>query len=116
MTMKTTHCRFGRLFVSGLVFALCALTAEAAAVRGRLDRRTPEGPQPVAGIAVTVFNQQSGRSYPSYTGTNGMFYLNVPAGAYILEIWISRDPRVRPLRYEIKVWEPNTDLPPIVLP
>ena len=90
---------------------------EISAVRGKLDRKTPQGPQPAVGVAITISSKsEKSRSYPAYTGANGMFYLNVPAGVHILEIWLSQDSRVPPLRYEIQVKEPYTDLPPIVLP
>jgi hypothetical protein len=90
----------------------------AAEVRGRLEKpQAPNGQQQSAGgIAVTVYSQKAGRSAPSYSGVDGMYHIrNLKAGAYYLEIWTSRDPRVRPTVYPIQVNEPLTDVPPIVV-
>lgn len=101
----------------GLLLLAMSQTAIAATVRGRLDRRAPNGAiYPAPGIAVTVYRRDLGRSAPSYTGVDGMYYLNVPAGVYALEIWLSRDPRVPPRTYPIQVAEPYTDIPPIFVP
>lgn len=86
--------------------------ARAAVLRGRLDRVDQYGRHfPAGGISVTVYRQDLGRSSPSVTDTNGMYYLTVPAGAYWLEIWVSNPPRA----YQITVVEPVTDIPPIVV-
>ena len=50
---------------------------------------------------------------PAYTDATGMYYLNIPAGPYTLEVWVTRDPRVPPMNYPIQVAEPKTDIPPI---
>jgi len=104
------------------VYALLVLTmtlavvprAEAALIRGRLVRIAPNGQSfPAAGIAVTVFNEQLGRTSPSTTDGAGMYYLNnIPAGGYNLEVWVSNPPRV----YSIQVGDPVTDIPPIAVP
>lgn len=99
-----------------ILFFGAALGAHAAILRGRLVAQGPSGQFPVAGIAVTVLRPDLGRSPPSYSSQDGMYYLNVPAGLYTLEVWFSRDPRVAPMRYQIQVREPNTDLAPIKLP
>ncbi len=100
-----------------LLLLALSQTAIAATLRGRLDRRAPNGAiYPAPGIAVTVYRRDLGRSSPSYSGADGMYYLNVAAGRYPLEIWISRDPRVRPLVYQIQVKEPYTDIAEILLP
>lgn len=101
----------------GLLLLAISQTAIAATVRGRLERRAASGAvYPAPGIAVTVYRRDLGRSAPSYTGPDGMYYLNVPAGSYSLEIWLSRDPRVPPRTYPIRVADPYTDIPPILVP
>jgi hypothetical protein len=86
--------------------------ARAAVLRGRLERVDQYGRHfPAAGISVTVYRQDMGRSSPSVTDATGMYYLNVPAGGYWLEIWVSNPPRA----YQILVVEPVTDIPPIVV-
>jgi hypothetical protein len=88
--------------------------AEAALIRGRLVRIAPNGQAfPAGGIAVTVYNAQLGRTSPSTTDGNGMYYLNnIPPGGYYLEVWVSNPPRV----YPIQVGDPVTDIPPIPVP
>ncbi len=110
-----TIVRLVALVVSCIVFST---VANAATVRGRLDRVKPNGIRYAgAGVAVTVYSQAMGRSNPAYAGPDGMYYLfNVPAGAYYLEVWVSRDPRVPPRVYPISVAEPYSDIPPIVVP
>ena len=66
---------------------------------------------PAAGIKVTVFRQETGRSSVSVTDANGMYFLNVRPGSYSLEAWISTPPKT----YPITVVEPNTDIPAIVV-
>lgn len=110
-----------RVVVSWMVLSLAVWIwpnrVGAAAVRGQLIRIAQNGARiPVAGVAVTVISPNIGRSTPSYTDGNGMYYLGIPAGYYTLEVWISRDPRVPPMTYSIAVAEPNTDIPPIALP
>jgi hypothetical protein len=85
--------------------------ANAATVRGRIDRIYPNGAVgPAPGIAVTVYNGVSGRSAPAYSGQDGIYILyNVPPGDYSLEVWTSNVPTV----YTIRVFDPLTDLPPI---
>jgi hypothetical protein len=103
-----------------LLVALLVLSSAAAAVtvRGRLDRVYPNGARyPATGVAVTLYSQRSGRSNPAYAGPDGLYYIyNVPAGAYYLEVWTSRDPNVPPTVYPIYVREPYTDIPPIIAP
>lgn len=95
-----------------LVFAE---TAYAATVRGRLDRTGPYGLYPAAGVAVTLFNPQVGRSSPAYTGMDGMYFIfNVPPGNYNLEIWPY--PGSPPVVFPIVVRDPGTDVPPIKIP
>ena len=66
-------------------------------------------------VHVTALAANKVRSHPASTGQDGMYYLyNVPAGAYYLEIWIN-GMNNRPLYYQIKVFEPYTDIPPIVV-
>ena len=117
MTNRAPLSSFCRLVVYCVLVLAVTQTASAAILRGRLQRRGPNGAiSPAPGIAVTVYNQARGRSVASYTGADGMYYLNIPAGSYRLEVWTSRDPRVAPTAYAITVVEPNTDIPPIFVP
>lgn len=105
------------MFILALsLFLMSASASLAATLRGRLYAMGPQGAYPVGGIAVTVINPNMGRSQPAFTGQDGMYYLNVPAGAYTLEVWFSRDPRVAPMVFQVFVSEPVTDIPPIRLP
>jgi hypothetical protein len=99
-----------------LVFLVSASAGLAATLRGRLVAMGPQGLFPVGGIAVTVNSPSIGRSQPSFTGRDGMYYLNIPAGMYTLEVWYSRDPRVPPMLFQIQVREPLTDIQQIQLP
>lgn len=94
-----------------IVVALGVESANAARLRGRLERSDQHGRYPAQGIYVTVYSQTRGRSVAVKTDTNGMYYFDVPAGTYWLEIWVSKPPRV----YQIKIVEPATDIPPIKL-
>jgi hypothetical protein len=114
--MKTSQLRSYRkrllAFGIALLFLLSTYPprADAALVRGRLVRVAPNGQvYGVPGVSVTVYRQDLGRSTPSVTDGNGMYYLTVPAGAYWLEVWVTNPPRV----YQIQVFEPGTDIPPI---
>ncbi len=108
--------RWRACLVAAILFLCAGSALDAATLRGRLFAVGPTGAFPVGGIAVTVFQPNIGRSYPSYSGMDGMYYLNVPPGVYTLEVWYSRDPRVPPLVFQITVFEPLTDIPPIRLP
>jgi hypothetical protein len=109
------------LHVAALVFCFTVLAAAesfAGNVRGLLLRQGPRGSHPVAGIAVTVYHQQMGRSQPGYSGSDGMFYLyNIPAGQYYLEIWANGTGN-RPLVFQILVNDQQqfTDVAPVTVP
>jgi hypothetical protein len=103
--------RVGFILILLLSVSACL---QAATIRGRLVRNTPYGQIPAAGIAVTVWCEQLGRSAASYSLADGMYYIpNVPAGSYQLEVWIGPQ---NALRFPIQVYEPNTDIPPIIVP
>lgn len=106
-------------FLLTLLMLLSTLStvALAATVRGRLDRVNPNGVRyPAPGVAVTLFNRNSGRSTAAYAGADGLYYLyNVPAGSYYLEVWISRNPSAPPKVFPVSVADPSTDIPPIVV-
>lgn len=114
---KNFHRNLRRIFVAGLVGMALTQSAVAATVRGRLERRQPNGAvAPAAGITVTVFSQAAGRSRQVQTGPDGMYYIyNVRPGDNTLEIWTSRDPHAPPSARPIRVNEPTTDLAPIVV-
>lgn len=87
-------------------------TGGAAALRGQLI--FPNGAA-AGGVTVTVYNETIGRSLPTRTGADGMYYLQIPAGAYHLEVWINPTPGAAPLVYQIQVAEPYTDIPRIII-
>ena len=85
--------------------------AEAATVRGQLLRRG----KPAPFLTVTL-SGQPGRSSPTTTGSDGMFYLlNVPAGCYTLEVWVGskQEPSATFANHCVK--DPLTDIPPVQL-
>jgi hypothetical protein len=96
-----------------IVFALLATgSAHASTVRGRLVHANGS---PAAGLSVTVYNPQTGRSSPAHTGPDGMYYLyNVRSGSYNLEVWTS--PGGKPVVYQITVSEPYADVAQIGVP
>jgi hypothetical protein len=114
--MKATQTQFGQPGISIIcVLALLLFneSASAAALRGRLVHANGNS---AAGIVVTVVNQAHGRSAPVRTGADGMYYLQIPAGSYHLEVWINPTPGAQPVVYPIQVSEPYTDIPPIRVP
>lgn len=104
------------IVIGVLVAVLLAGVAEAATVRGRLERQTPQGRYPAAGIPVSVFRPDIGRSGMSYSGYDGMYYLyNIPDGDYTLEVWVY--PNSPPMTFNIHVaGQEFTDIAPIVVP
>jgi len=83
----------------------------AATVRGQLI--CDQGKTPATGIAVTAKSPQGGRTEPSFTGGDGMYYLTLAAGPYTLEVWLSRQAKTPGSTYPINVTEPTTDVPRI---
>lgn len=100
---------FRRHALAGAVLLLLVGSSSAmgAVLRGRLIDHFGN---PTGAIAVTTYHPQLGRSVPSFSGPDGMYYLNVPAGVYTLEIWVPGRP---PMAFQIVVNEPNTDIAPI---
>jgi hypothetical protein len=100
--------------VSSVLLLLLLFVAQASAfagtVRGMLLRRGGDGNQYAAPyVKVSLNNEERGRSALAYSGTDGMYYLyNVPAGNYLLEIWVSP---TKVQRYKISVSDqPYTDI------
>ncbi len=96
--------------VVGVVLAL-SNRVDAATVRGRLLRRGKPAPL----LTVTLLGQL-GRSSPTTSASDGMFYLlNVPPGCYTLEVWADRkeQPAVSFANHCVK--DPLTDIPPVQL-
>ena len=113
--------RAARLGVAAFVLCLvcAAFPANAATVRGRLDRVDGYGRHyPAPNIAVTVYDQQRGRSAPVFSDAQGMYYINGAAhGDYTLEVWWSSDPKQPPKTFSITVnTEPFSDIAPIIVP
>jgi hypothetical protein len=98
------------LAAAGMPAWVC-LAAYGASVQGQLT--CGDGNTPATGIAVTVHNASTGRSSPSFTGADGMYYFNLKAGTYTLEIWTSKSSSTPAPTQTINVTEPNTDIPRI---
>jgi hypothetical protein len=93
------------------IIVAAAPAAHAALIRGRLERVKGVARLAAGGITVTVYSRKGGRSTPTHTDSKGMYFINVPAGTYLLEVWSTKTPTV----YEIKVSEPYTDIPAITV-
>jgi hypothetical protein len=99
-------------FLTCLSLLLLPLPGFAQTVRGQVRR----GLYPIAGVPVNVFSQTLGYSGLSYSGPDGMYYLNgIPSGPYSLQVFdfgASNPPQIFP------IWvypQPMTDIPPIQL-
>lgn len=44
---------------------------------------------PARNWQVTLYSDKYGRSTPVFTGSTGEFYMDVPPGSYILEVWFT---------------------------
>lgn len=92
-------------------------------VRGRLQRAAaPNVWYPVSGVVVTVVRGDGVRSTPAFSGPDGMYYVyNLPAGAYIIELWqpyTQRPFATYPInvRYMSNQYGSWFDVPPIWVP
>ncbi len=84
--------------------------AFAATVRGQLA--CAGGKSLATGVAVTLYSQQKVRTVPAFTGGDGMYYFNnIAAGAYTLEVWLSKNGTTPSVTYQMVVKEPSTDFP-----
>ena len=104
------------LLMSLLLVFVGTTSAQAATVRGRLDRRDGQGRSyPATYVSVTLNSPSMGRSSPAYTGADGMYYLyNVPPGDYYLEIWAY--PGRPPITFNIRVYDrAYMDINPILI-
>ena len=98
-----------------LLTVVTAGVATAATVRGRLDRVYRNGVRKHA-AGVTVLSRARGRTSPSHTDSDGMYYIyNVSPGAYYLEVWVNSSPGSPPMVFPIQVVEPYTNVPAIVV-
>jgi hypothetical protein len=89
--------------------------AQQVTLRGRVLRAGPYGAYTVSGIGVTVNSPSLGRSGAAYSGSDGMYYLYVPPGAYTLEVWAV--PGAAPMMFSIAVPAvPYFDIAPIQVP
>ena len=90
-----------------------AVQAPRALVRGRIQRSYNGQFYPIQGVQVTLNHPQLGRTDPAYSGPDGMYYLyNIPPGSYYLEVWVTNPPWV----FNVNVYAPQTDLPPVNVP
>ena len=98
-----------RALVLLATFALVNML-NAAAIRGRVVYLNGS---PAAGVAVRLTNAKGGSPF-SYSGRDGMYYLNgIPAGAYTLEVWQNR---AIVSKQSITVSEPAFSAPVIKIP
>jgi hypothetical protein len=106
--MKTRTVIFTAIILAGFWLALPSHAQTT--VRGQLLR---QGQSP-AGIQVTLYSSSFGRSSPSITGNDGMFYIyNVPFGNYYLEVWVTKPPQAYPVQI---TGYPLHDLPRLTVP
>ena len=97
------------LLIVLLSLATLPAFADAAAIRGKLIDHSGNA---VGAVAVTAKSADGARrSAPSKTDGDGLYYINVPAGNYTLEVWAVPDGP--PLKFRIVVHEPSTDIQPI---
>ena len=95
---------------TSLVLLLLPVLAQAAAVRGKVERMAG---YPAAYIRVTL-NFAGRRTSAVYTGSDGFYYVpKVQAGRCVLEIWNTKD---KPTSFQIEVREPSTQVPTVRLP
>ena len=107
--MKTRAVVLTAIILAGFWFA--SQSHAQTTVRGQLLHN---GQFPAAGIQVTIYSQAFGRSSPSMTGNDGMYYFyNVPFGSYYLEVWISNPPQAYPVQI---TGYPFHDLPRLPVP
>ncbi len=105
----------------GAIALLACLIAQPAAAQttviGNVYRDTPYGQLGVAGVMVTVSNDQVGRSYPAFADADGWFALyNIAPGNYTLEAWADGQQNP-PITSTIVVPSaPEVHLPPMRLP
>jgi hypothetical protein len=65
-------------------------------VRGRLIGNGYYGPTPIAGVVLTLYNRQLGRSARALSRPDGTFYFgNIPLGGYFVEVWLPNSPYPR---------------------
>jgi len=100
------------LVVLSALLAFLPGSANAAAVRGRVQRAYPNGIFPLPGIPVTLYNPAFGRTSAFRTDQAGMYYFTVPPAEYYLEVWLI--PGGNPLVFgPFPVGEPGYDIPPV---
>jgi hypothetical protein len=96
-----------------LLFGLAEQTFAQAVVRGRLLRMG----YPIPNIRVNLYSSTLGFSGSSFSGIDGMYYLNsIPYGLYYLQVWANMTNPAVPLSYPVQVSWPVTDIPVITLP
>ncbi len=126
-------CRIRNIVAIAILFLLVfsdgtAMPVETMDVRGKVVRQAKQQEIPVTGIPVTLFNDALGRSKPSFTDDEGMYYLyNIPKGSYTLEVWYHGmvTEKYQPVTLDVELGpEPSTeqvknrrffDLEPVIL-
>jgi len=112
MNRSTSLKNLVRLAAISLLLVLVPGTANAANVRGRVQRVFRGGPLPLAGVAVTLYNQTYGRTSAFFTDQCRMYYFAVLTAVYYLEVWPV--PGGRAVVFgPFVIREPGFDIPPI---
>jgi hypothetical protein len=106
---------FYLIIILGICFSnITSSFAQMATIRGQVVRNTPYGAMPAPNIAITVRDIFNRRSSPAYSGFDGMYVIfNVLMGPNSLEIWTNP---ATPLIVNIRVYDPLTDIQPILIP
>lgn len=88
-------------------------------VRGKLVRKMSVWKKltiPASYVAVTLSVPKTGeRSVPVYTDANGMYYIDIPPGDYILEIWGSEKKVIGSYKIHVPAKQ-YFDVAPITIP
>ena len=88
-------------------------------VRGRVDRKGNSGSYPAGHVKVTIVPRSADGDERAatlvYTGTDGMYYFQVPTGTYVLRVWVS-DKESKPFLIDVKGAQAQYDVSPIVIP
>jgi len=103
-----------RIAVYCALFLVMLESAGAATLRVHLNRLNHGRAVPAADVCITVFASNGARSPRACSNSRGIYYLpNILPGNYVLEIWTN--PGAPPIRQNIRVAEPYTDIQPITV-
>ena len=85
-------------------------------VRGKLIRKIKGGVRPAASVALTLsIPNTDRRSVPVYSDTEGMYYIDITPGKYVLEIWGSQKEIIKSFNIDVPAVQ-IFDVAPIEIP